>query len=155
MTVLSLHKFDILWSVSVVKDLCVIYLFILLTQFSFHNFCNKLKPLYFNSGKHDLSKAERYIQQCWECKQCRSPQWNVIYKCWQPFNSLTLSILLSVSVLSLTHKTTLSALFFLTAEVMVAIKGVFVTCAPSRSTETDGKTLKAEEQTHKLNKGQN
>ncbi|ROI16584.1 Serine/arginine repetitive matrix protein 4 [Anabarilius grahami] len=37
----------------------------------------------------------------------------------------------SVSVLSLTHKTTLSTLFLLTAEVMVAIRGVFVTCAPS------------------------
>jgi len=45
--------------------------------------------------------------QCWPCKLCWSSQWNVSYKCWQPFNSLTLSILLSVSVLSLTHKTTL------------------------------------------------
>ncbi len=40
----------------------------------------------------------------------------------------------------LTHKT----LFLLTAEVMGVISGVFVTCARSRSTETDGKTLKAE-----------
>lgn len=55
----------------------------------------------------------------------------------------------------LTHKTTLSALFLLTAEVMVPISGVFVTCAHSRSTETDGKTLKAGEQTNKLNKKHN
>lgn len=158
MTVLSLRKFDILWSVSVVKRfMCDLFIYFCLHSFLFITFVTSLSLFILIMGNvaFFLSKAERYIQHCWECKQFWSPQWNVIYKCWQPFNSLTLSILLSVSVLSLTHKTTLSALFLLTAEVIVAIRGVFVTCVYSRSTETDGKTLKAGEQTHKLNKGQN